>query len=86
MHYNLISVSNAKRLLRKGCQGFFAFVHDVEVKEVKLEDTPLLNEFLDACPENLLGLPSEREIDFCINLVLRTQPISILPYRMALTA
>ena len=34
-------------------------------------------------PEDLPGLPIDREIEFCIDLVPGTQPISIPPYRMA---
>ena len=35
------------------------------------------------CPDDLPGLPPEREIDFPIDLVLGTAPISLPPYRMA---
>ena len=65
----MISALSASKLLRKGCQGFLAFVHDLEAKEVKLEDTFVVNEFLDVFLENLPGLPPDREIDFCIDLV-----------------
>ena len=34
--------------------------------------------------ENLPGIPPEREIDFRIDLLSDTQPISIPPYKMAL--
>ena len=80
---NLISALSAGRLLRKGCQGFLAFVHNVEAKESKIEGTPVVSEFLDVFPEELPGLPPEREIEFCIDLAPATQPISIPPYRMA---
>ena len=39
--------------------------------------------FPDVFPEDLPGLPTPREIEFSIELVLGTQPISIAPYRMA---
>ncbi|XP_062075853.1 uncharacterized protein LOC133779979 [Humulus lupulus] len=35
-------------------------------------------------PEDLQGLPPDREIEFCIDLILGTQPVSTTPYRMAL--
>jgi hypothetical protein len=35
--------------------------------------------FLDELP----GMPLERDIEFCIDLIPRTQPISIAPYRLA---
>ena len=56
---------------------------DVEAKEARIEDTLVVNEFVDVFPEEVPGLPSEREIEFYINFVPGTQPISIPPYRMA---
>ena len=40
-------------------------------------------EFQDIFPEELPGLPPEREIDFCIDVVPGTDPMSMPPYRMA---
>ena len=40
-------------------------------------------EFLDVFPEELPGLPPHREIEFCIDVVSDTAPISMPPYRMA---
>jgi len=42
-----------------------------------------VNAFIDVFPEELPGLPPEREVDFGIDLLPDTQPISIPPYRMA---
>ena len=42
-----------------------------------------MNEFPDVFPEELPGLPPEREIDFAIDVLPDTKPISIPPYRMA---
>ena len=41
-------------------------------------------EFLDMFPEDLPRVSLEREIDFRIDLLPDTQPISIPPYRMDL--
>ena len=43
----------------------------------------LFDEFLDVFLEELLGLPPDREIEFCIDLVPGAQPISIPPYKIA---
>ena len=43
----------------------------------------MVNEFVDVFPEELPGLPPEQEVDFGIDLLPDTQPISIPPYRMA---
>ena len=50
---------------------------------MRLEDVPVVRDFLDVLPDDLPGLPPEREIDFPIDLVPGTAPISLPPYRMA---
>ena len=40
-------------------------------------------EFPDVFPEELPGWPPERGIESCIDIVFGTNPISMLPYRMA---
>ncbi|CAL2229315.1 unnamed protein product [Prunus armeniaca] len=79
----LISAMTAKRLLRKGCPGYLAHVIDTRDKGLRLEDVPVVQEFPDVFPENLPGLPPHREIEFTIELIPRTSPISQTPYRMA---
>ena len=70
-------------LLQKGCKGYLAHVVDARSDEVRLEDVPVVREFLDVFPGNLPSLPPERETDFPIDLVPGTAPISLPPYRMA---
>jgi hypothetical protein len=41
-------------------------------------------EFSDVFPDELLGLPPDRDIEFRIELVPGTTPISRRPYRMPL--
>ena len=59
-----------------------AHVVDTRSSEVRLEDVLVMRDFLDVFPDDLPGLPSEREIDFPIDLVPGTAPISLPPYRM----
>lgn len=47
------------------------------------ESVPVVNEFLEVFPDELPGIPPDREIDFGIDVLPDTQPISILLYRMA---
>ena len=49
---------------------------------MRLEDVPVVRDFLDVFPGDLPGLPPEREIDFPIDLVPGTALISLPPYRM----
>ena len=46
---------------------------------------PLVREFEEVFPEEVLGLPPRREVDFSIDLVPGAGPVSIAPYRMAPT-
>ena len=78
----LISAISARCLLQKGCEGYPTHVVDTRSSEVRLEDVPVVRDFLDVFPDDLPGLPPEREIDFPIDLVLGTVPISLPPYRM----
>ena len=52
---------------------------------MKLDDIPVVKEFLDVFPENLPWIPLDREIEFSIDLLPRTSPILKAPYRMAPT-
>ena len=45
----------------------------------------MIKEFPDVFPEELPGLPPEREVDLSIEVVQGTTPISRAPYRMAPT-
>ncbi|KAH0658138.1 hypothetical protein KY289_026886 [Solanum tuberosum] len=51
---------------------------------IRRESVPVLNEYPEVFPDNLLGIPPEQEIDSGIDLLPDTQPISIPPYIMAL--
>jgi hypothetical protein len=48
-----------------------------------LEHLPLVREFLDIFPEELLGMPLERELEFTIDPKPGTEPISRTLYRMS---
>ena len=48
-----------------------------------LTPIPVVCEFLDVFPEDLPGLPPDREVEFSIELEPGTAPISRRPYRMA---
>ncbi|CAN6445321.1 unnamed protein product [Victoria cruziana] len=51
--------------------------------EPKVGEIPVVQEYADVFPEELPGLPPEREIEFTIALMPGVQPISKAPYRMA---
>ena len=51
-------------------------------KGTTLEDIRVVNEFPDVFPEELPGMPPEREVEFVIELKPGTAPIAKRPYRM----
>ena len=63
----MISALRASYLLGKGCQGFLAYVVN-EGNYLKLEDIPVVRDYPDVFPKDLLGLPPEREVEFTIDL------------------
>ena len=71
----MISAIYARCLLQKGFSRFLAHI----------EDVPVVRDFQDVFPDDLPGPPPEREVDFPIDLVPSTTPISLPPYRMAPT-
>ena len=70
-------------MLRRGCQGYLAVVRDVEAKKGTVERVPVVCELPDVFPEELPGLPPDREKEFCIDVVPGANPKSMPPYRMA---
>ena len=81
----LISAIKSRKLLSKGCTGYLAYVVDVSKEALKVEDIPVVREFSDVFPGELPGLPPDREVEFSIELIPGTGPISLAPYRMAPT-
>ena len=56
---------------------------DKRQEGTRLEDIPIVKEFPDVFPDDISGLPPDREVEFTIDLIPGTKPISIPPYRMA---
>ena len=80
---SMMSVMMAEKMLRKSYSRYLAYVVEVREDDVRLEDILVVREFPDVFPDDLPGLPPDREIDFQIELAPRTEPISRAPYRMA---
>ncbi|MCI71182.1 cellular nucleic acid-binding protein, partial [Trifolium medium] len=51
--------------------------------KVKVEELPVVCEFRDVFPGDVSDVPPEREMEFTIDLVPGTGPISMTPYRMS---
>lgn len=69
-------------MLEKGTYGYIAYIVVAGEPEKKPEDVEVVKEFLDVFLEDLFSLLADREIEFTIELLLETSPISIRTYRM----
>ena len=77
----MISAMVAQRMLRKGCQGYLAYVVETGNEGTMVDEIPVVREFQDMFPDDIARLPPEREVKFTTDLILGTEPISIPPYR-----
>ncbi|KAI3794916.1 hypothetical protein L1987_37557 [Smallanthus sonchifolius] len=80
---NVISMIKATNYLRRGCEAYLVYVID-KCKEMKeLDDVPVVREYPEVFPEDLPGIPPDREIEFRIDLGPDAQPVAKAPYRLA---
>nr|GFA93328.1 putative reverse transcriptase domain-containing protein [Tanacetum cinerariifolium] len=70
---NIISCTKIQRYFLKGCPMFLTHVTTKEVedksKEKRLENVPIIQDFLEVFPEDLSGIPPTRQVEFQIDLV-----------------
>ncbi|XP_057952161.1 uncharacterized protein LOC131146513 [Malania oleifera] len=58
----LVSEIQVRKLLQGGFQDYIVYIKEMPEEEVKQADIPLVKEFLDVFPYELLGLSPKREI------------------------
>jgi hypothetical protein len=78
-----VSSLEVRKLIKQGQPWFLCSISKVKEQEVRLEDIPVVRDFKDVFPEELPGMPPRRDVDFLIELIHGTGPISKAPYRMA---
>ncbi|XP_070050613.1 uncharacterized protein [Nicotiana tomentosiformis] len=69
-------------MVEKGCLAYLAYVRDT-AETPTIDSVPVVREFSDVFPSDLLSMPPDHNIDFSIDLAPGTQPIFIPLYRMA---
>ena len=80
---NMISTMAMQRMLRKGCQGYLAYMVETGKEGTVMDEILVVREFPDVFPYDIADLPPNREVEFTIDLIPGTDPISIPPYWMA---
>jgi len=78
-----LTTEQVKKSLDSEACVFMMFASLKESSEKGIGDFPVVQEFPEVFPDDITELPLEREVDFAIDLVLGTSPISIAPYRMS---
>ncbi|GKG30781.1 hypothetical protein Tco_0423269, partial [Tanacetum coccineum] len=56
---------------------------NVKVDEPKLSNISVVRDFVEVFPEDLSGLPPQRQVEFRIDLVLEVTPVARSLYRLA---
>ena len=79
-----MSANQVRTSLREGAQGYILLFSMEGKKEIDLTNLPVVSEFPEVFPDDVPGLPPEREIEFSVDLLLGTSPISMAPYQMSL--
>nr|GFA22859.1 putative reverse transcriptase domain-containing protein [Tanacetum cinerariifolium] len=84
---NIIPCTKTQRYLLKGCPIILAHVTTKEakdkLKEKRLKDVPIVQDFPEVFPEDLPGIPPTRQVEFQIDLVPGAAPVARAPYQLA---
>ncbi|KAJ9536480.1 hypothetical protein OSB04_un000317 [Centaurea solstitialis] len=79
------SAARARRYLQSGGGGFLAYVVDTRLdsNQRTVGEVPVVRDFPDVFPDDLPGIPPERQVEFRIDLVPGAAPVAKAPYRLA---
>ncbi|KAJ9562159.1 LOW QUALITY PROTEIN: hypothetical protein OSB04_007319 [Centaurea solstitialis] len=81
----ICSLAKARRYMHQEGVGYLDFVTDNRVNKKKqtVDDVLVVSEFLDFFPEELPGIPPERQVEFEIDLIPGEALVAKAPYRLA---
>nr|GEW00276.1 retrotransposable element Tf2 [Tanacetum cinerariifolium] len=82
----VISCSKAQEYMAKGCQVFLAHTsakkEEESSKGKQLEDVPVVRDYPEVFPKDLLGVPPARPVEFQIDLIPGAAPVARAPYQL----
>ncbi|XP_076918115.1 uncharacterized protein LOC143578410 [Bidens hawaiensis] len=79
----IISVMKAPKMIHHGCFAYLAYAIDTQKETKKVEEVSVVCEFPYVFPDELSGIPPDREVEFKIDLVPGAEPLAKAPYRLA---
>jgi len=77
------STDSKNLVLKNKIQGYLLLSYVESKEEVNLKNIAIVQNFPEIFPDDIPGLPPNREIEFFIDLMSGTGPISIVLYRMS---
>ncbi|KAJ9539497.1 hypothetical protein OSB04_032230 [Centaurea solstitialis] len=79
------SLAKARSYVLRGGTSYLVYLigDQGESKKKTVQDVPVVCEFPDVFPEDLPGIPPERQVEFRIDLVPGAAPVAKTPYRLA---
>ncbi|XP_035838763.1 uncharacterized protein LOC118486430 [Helianthus annuus] len=79
----ICSMLKAHKLMKRGCRAFMIYANEPDKRSPKIEDVLVVREYADVFPEDLPGIPLEREVEFGIELIPGAKPVAKASYRLA---
>ncbi|XP_031505876.1 uncharacterized protein LOC116268312, partial [Nymphaea colorata] len=79
----VVSMVKARKYMENGCIAYLVSMDAIEQKLKPISEVRTVKDYADVFPKNLPVLPPVREVEFGIELIPGTAPISKAPYRMA---
>jgi len=78
-----LSTKEMKRLEQDGVLMFSLLAFLSVENQAVIDGLPVVKEFPEVFPDEIPDVPPEREVEFAIDLVPGTKPVSMAPYRMS---
>nr|GEX10323.1 putative reverse transcriptase domain-containing protein [Tanacetum cinerariifolium] len=72
----VISCIKARKFIKTGSQLFVAHITEKEPQEKRIEDVPVIRDFPEVFPDDFLGLPPLRQVEFQTDLVPGAAPVA----------
>jgi hypothetical protein len=78
-----VTTKQLKELMHDGSQ-LFSLMASLSIEnQTKIDKLQVVCEFPEVFPDEIPDVPPEREVEFTIDLVPGTKPVSMTPYRMS---
>src|SRR3954463_751465 len=79
----LLTGKQLKQLMQEEAQMFSLMASLSFENQVRIDELKVVREFSEVFPDDIPDVPLEREVEFTIDLVPGTRPVSMAPYRMS---